>query len=81
MVAVVTVSGRGAPPSPDLSIQFSAAATPIGPIWADVKEIADPLPRRSFVSVGRRPPRFVILVSEEPEPWVPLPEHKIPTTV
>ena len=81
MVAVVIVTGRGASPVSEPSAQFSVESTAIGPIWVDVKEIADPLPRRSLISVDRRPPRFVILISDEPQPWGPLPEPNSPTTV
>lgn len=81
MVAVV-VTGRGATPASDHSSQFSVASTSVGPIWVEVMEIPDPLPRKLLVSVDRRPlPRFVILVSAEPQPWVPLPVFNSATTV
>src|SRR5687768_4476092 len=42
MVAVVISSGRSAPTYPELSDQVAVASTMVGPIWAEVKEIADP---------------------------------------
>lgn len=81
MVAVVISSGRSAPIYPELSDQAAVASTMIGPIWADVKEIADPVPKRSVVVVNRRPQRFVTLVSNEPRPWAPLQEIHSPATV
>ena len=81
MVAVVILTGRSAPTYPELSDQVSVSSTMAGPIWADVKEVADPVPKRSLVVVNRRLPRFVILVSNEPRPWAPLPEINSPATV
>lgn len=81
MVAVVILTGRAAPTSLDLSAQLSTSSTAVGPIWAEVKEIADPQPQRSLVVVNRRPPRFVTLVSTESQPWAPLPETNSPATV
>jgi hypothetical protein len=81
MVAAVVLTGRGATPASDHSVQFSVASTSVGPIWVEVMEIPDPLPRKSLVFVDRRPPRFVILVSAEPQPWVPHPAFYSPTTV
>ena len=81
MVAVVIMTGRSAPTYPELSDQVSVVSAMAGPIWVEVKEIADPLPRRSPVVVNRRPPRFVTLVSTEPRPWTPVPEINSPATV
>lgn len=81
MVAVVISTGRSAPTYPELSDQVVVASTTVRPIWAEVKEIADPVPKRSVVVVTRRPPRFVTLVSNEPRPWAPLPEINSPATV
>ncbi|MEX0698489.1 MAG: hypothetical protein WD354_02040 [Acidimicrobiia bacterium] len=80
MVAVVILTGRAAPTGLDVPSQLSVA-TAVGPIWAEVKEIADPMPQRSLVVVNRRLPRFVTLVSIEPQPWAPLPETNTPVTV
>lgn len=74
MVAVVILTGRSAPTSLDLPNQLSIASVSSGPIWVDVAEIADPLPKRSMVVVNRRPPRFVTLVSNLPHPSAPLPD-------
>ena len=81
MVAVVISTGRAAPTYPELSDQVVVASEMVGPIWAEVKEIADPVPKRSVVVVNRRPPRFVTLVSNEPRPRAPLPEINSPATV
>lgn len=81
MVAVVILTGRAAPTSLDFSNQLAATSNAEGPIWAEVREIADPQPRRSQVIVNRRPPRFVTLVSTESQPWAPLPEINTPATV
>lgn len=81
MVAVVILTGRSAPTSLDLPTQLSVASVSSGPIWVDVAEIADPLPKRSMVVVNRRPPRFVTLVSERPQPAAPLPETNNHATV
>lgn len=81
MVAVVILTGRAAPTDLDLPTQMSLASTAAGPIWVDVAEVADPLPKRSVVVVNRRPPRFVTLVSNEQQPWSPLPETNSPATV
>ncbi len=81
MVAVVIMTGRSAPTYPELSDQGSVVSAMAGPIWVEVKEIADPLPRRSPVVVNRRPQRFVTLVSTEPRPWTPVPEINSPATV
>jgi len=81
MVAVVILTGRSAPTYPQLSDQGSVVSAMAGPIWVEVKEIADPLPRRSPVVVNRRPQRFVTLVSTEPRPWPPVPEINSPATV
>jgi hypothetical protein len=81
MVAVVVLTGRAAPTRIDLESQLVAPATASGPLWVEVREIADPLPRRPVVIVNRRPQRFVILISDEPKPWAPLPETNGPATV
>ena len=81
MVAVVIMTGRAAPTSLELPSQLSVATAAAEPIWAEVKEIADPLPQRSLVVVNRQPPRFVTLVSDEPQPWAPVPETNTPATV
>ena len=47
MVAVVISTGRSAPTYPELSDQVVVASTMVGPIWVEVKEIADPVPKRS----------------------------------
>lgn len=81
MVAVVILTGRAAPAELELPTQMTLAATAAGPIWVEVAEVVDPLPRRSMVVVNRRPPRFVTLVSNEQQPWAPLPETNSPATV
>jgi hypothetical protein len=81
MVAVVILTGRSAPTDLDLPTQLSLAATAAGPIWVEVAEVADPLPKRSTVVVNRRPPRFVTLVSNDQQPLAPLPEMNSPATV
>ena len=81
MVAVVILTGRSAPTYPELSDQGSVVSAMAGPIWVEVKEIADPLPRRSPIVLNRRPQRFVTLVSTEPRPWTPVPEINSPATV
>jgi hypothetical protein len=74
MVAVVILTGRAAPTDLDLPAQLTLASTSAGPIWVEVAEVADPLPKRSVVVVNRRPPRFVTLVSNSQHPSAPLPE-------
>ena len=81
MVAVVILTGRAAPTSLDLSNRMAANSSAEGLIWAEVREIADPQPRRSQVIVNRRPPRFVTLVSTKSQPWAPLPEINTHATV
>jgi len=81
MVAVVILTGRSAPTGLDMPTQFSVASVAAGPIWADVAEIADPLPKRSMVVINRRPPRFVTLLSEKPHPSAPIPETNSHATV
>lgn len=81
MVAVVIMTGRAAPADLELPTQLTLATEAAGPIWAEVAEVADPLPRRSMVVVNRRPPRFVTLVSNERQPWAPMPETNRPATV
>jgi hypothetical protein len=81
MVAVVILTGRAAPADLELPTQLTLATEAAGPIWVEVAEVADPLPRRSMVVVDRRPPRFVTLVSHERRPWTPMPETNSPATV
>jgi hypothetical protein len=81
MVAVVVLTGRAAPTDVDLPTQMSLASTAAGPLWVDVAEVVDPLPKRSMVVVNRRPPRFVTLVSNDHHPSAPLPETNSPATV
>ena len=81
MVAVVILTGRAAPTDLDQPTQLTLASTAAGPIWVDVAEVADPLPKRSVVVVNRRPPRFVTLVSNSQQPSAPLPEINSPVTV
>ena len=81
MVAVVILTGRAAPTNLEISDQVSLASTPAGPIWVEVKEMADPLPKRTVVVVNRRPPRFVTLIGSEAQPWAPLPAINNPSTV
>ena len=81
MVAVVILTGRAAPADLELPTQLTLATTAAGPIWVEVAEVADPLPKRSMVVVNRRPPRFVTLVSTEQRPSAPLPETNSPATV
>ena len=81
MVAVVVLTGRAAPPDLEHPTQLTFASTSAGPIWVEVAEVADPLPKRSMVVINRRPPRFVTLVSNEREPLAPMPENNSPATV
>ena len=81
MVAVVVLTGRAAPTHLDPPTELSLASTAANPIWVEVAEIADPLPKRSMVVVNRRPPRFVTLVSNERQPSAPLPETNSHATV
>lgn len=81
MVAVVVLTGRAAPSHLDPPTQLSLASTAASPIWVEVAEVADPLPKRSMVVVNRRPPRFVTLVSNQRQPSAPLPETNSPATV
>ena len=81
MVAVVVLTGRAAPTDVDLPTQMSLASTAAGPIWVEVAEVVDPLPKRSMVVVNRRPPRFVTLVSNQRQPSAPMPETNSPATV
>jgi hypothetical protein len=81
MVAVVILTGRAAPTDLDQPTQLTLASTAAGPIWVEVAEVADPLPKRSVVVVNRRPPRFVTLVSNSQQPSAPLPEINSPATV
>ena len=81
MVAVVILTGRAAPTDLDQPTQLTLASTAAGPIWVEVAEVADPLPKRSVVVVNRRPPRFVTLVSNSQQPSAPLPEINSPVTV
>jgi hypothetical protein len=81
MVAVVILTGRAAPTDLDQPTQLTLASTAAGPIWVEVAEVADPLPKRSVVVVNRRPPRFVTLVSNSQQPSAPLPETNSPATV
>jgi hypothetical protein len=81
MVAVVVLTGRTAPTHLDPPTELSLASTAANPIWVEVAEIADPLPKRSMVVVNRRPPRFVTLVSNERQPSAPLPETNSHATV
>jgi hypothetical protein len=81
MVAVVILTGRAAPTDLDQPTQLTLASTAAGPIWVEVAEVADPIPKRSVVVVNRRPPRFVTLVSNSQQPSAPLPEINSPATV
>ena len=81
MVAVVILTGRAAPTNLEISDQVSVASTPVGPIWVYVREMADPMPKRTVVVVNRRPPRFVTLIGSQAEPWAPQPEINNPSTV
>ena len=81
MVAVVVLTGRAAPTDLQPPTQVTLASTASGPVWVEVAEVADPLPKRSTVVVNRRPPRFVTLVSNEQQRSAPMPETNSPATV
>ena len=81
MVAVVVLTGRAAPTSLEVAEQVSVTSAPAGPIWVEVKEIADPRPNRPVLVINRRPQRFVTLIGTETQPWAPVPEINSPSTV
>ena len=80
MVAVVFVSQPRESQRPDPT-GLAAETTAAGPIWMDVREVADPVPRRPAIVLERRLPRFVTLVRDEPRLPDPLPEPHSPATI